>query len=286
MEAVGSDLTLSPHTVALVCALAASLLACSRGEPPILDLATTTSVQNSGLLEDLLPHFAGARVRVHAAGSGRSLDMLHDGIVDAVISHAPEAEADYLVTHPDWSYRKIAFNRFVIVGPKSDAARVRDASHALDALRRIADAPVTFISRGDGSGTHERERALWTAAGAMPPPERYLVSGRSMAITLRHADERQGYTLSDQATFWQFEQDLDLTVLLDEDPLLLNTYAVVHPGGNETARLFADWLSRGDGRERIGAYRVQGRLAFALWPTGCADAEPKALPCLDAAGNR
>jgi tungstate transport system substrate-binding protein len=156
-----------------------------------LDLATTTSVQNSGLLEALLPHFRDATVRVHAAGSGRSLEMLADGVVDVVISHAPDAEARYLSEHPEWLYRKVAFNRFVIVGPKNDPAAVRQAADALDAFQRIAGAPVTFVSRGDSSGTHEREQALWKAADVMPPPDRLLVSGRSMAVALRHAQERQ-----------------------------------------------------------------------------------------------
>ena len=147
---------------------------CSRSSEraPALDVATTTSVQNSGLLEALLPHFTDATVRVHAAGSGRSLEMLADGIVDLVISHAPETETRYLADHPGWLYRKLAFNRFVIVGPRADPAMIRQAGDALEAFRRIAGAPVTFVSRGDSSGTHERELMLWKAAGVTPLPER------------------------------------------------------------------------------------------------------------------
>jgi len=127
-----------------------------------LDVATTTSVQNSGLLEAVLRHFTDAIVRVHAAGSGRSLEMLKDGIVDLVISHAPETEARYMAEHPDWQYRKLAYNRFVIVGPANDPANIQQATHALEAFRRIATTPAaTFVSRGDQSGTHEREQALW-----------------------------------------------------------------------------------------------------------------------------
>src|SRR5687768_2882430 len=150
--------------LALVC-LAAAIAACSTVERGTLDLATTTSVQNSGLLEALLPHYGEATVRVHAAGSGRSLEMLADGVVDLVISHAPEAETRYLAEHRDWQYRKLAYNRFVVVGPSNDPANVRNATDALDAFRRIAGAPVTFVSRGDQSGTHEREQMLWKAAG-------------------------------------------------------------------------------------------------------------------------
>ena len=182
---------------------------------PALDVATTTSVQNSGLLEELLPHFTDAIVRVHAAGSGRSLEMLADGIVDS--GDQPRAgDRGSLSRGPSaWLYRKLAFNRFVIVGPRADPAGIREAGDALEAFRRIAGAPVTFVSRGDSSGTHERELMLWKAAGVTPPPERLLVSGRSMAVALRHAQERQGYTLSDEATFWQLERQLDLVVLFD-----------------------------------------------------------------------
>jgi tungstate transport system substrate-binding protein len=242
-------------------------------------MATTTSVQNSGLLETLLPHFTGAIVRVHAAGSGRSVEMLADGIVDVVISHAPETEARYLGEHPGWNYRKLAFNRFVIVGPRGDPAGVRGAANALDAFRNIAAAPVTFVSRGDSSGTHEREQLLWRAAGVIPPPEGLLVSGRSMAVALRHADERQGYTLSDEATFWQMERQLDLVVLLAGDARLVNSYAVVHADGNPIADRFVEWLTGGAGRSLIDGYRIQGRQAFTVWPASCPDRAPLLQPC-------
>src|SRR5688572_23390921 len=262
-----------------VLAIVVMLAACTPAGRPAIDIATTTSVQNSGLLDYLLPHFEDAQVRVHAAGSGRSLEMLADGIVDLVISHAPETEARYLADHPGWLYRKLAFNRFVIVGPRADPAGIREAGDALEAFRRIAGSPVTFVSRGDSSGTHERELMLWKAAGVAPPPERLLVSGRSMAVALRHAQERQGYTLSDEATFWQLERQLDLVVLFDGDARLLNTYAVIHPRNNQTAGAFAEWLSRGGGRERIERYQIQGRVAFTVWPRSCPDNTPALPPC-------
>ncbi len=251
------------------------------GGPPreYLDLATTTSVRNSGLLDALLPHFRWGTVRVHAAGSGRSLEMLAKGMVDLVITHAPEAEVTYLAKHPDWIYRKFAHNRFVIVGPASDPADVRAAADAVDAFRRIAAAPVSFVSRGDGSGTHEREQALWKAAQVRPAPGRALVSGAGMAIALRQTHERRAYTLSDEATFWQMAPQLDLVVLFAGDARLVNTYAVVHPAGNPSAELFAEWLTRGDGRERLEAYRIKGRVAYTAWPVGCPNHQPIEQPC-------
>jgi tungstate transport system substrate-binding protein len=257
-----------------------ALTACAeRPATPTLDVATTTSVQNSGLLEALLPHFTSATVRVHAAGSGRALEMLKDGIVDLVISHAPETEAKYVAEHPDWRYQKLAFNRFIVVGPPDDRAHAKDATSVLDAFRRIAAAPVNFVSRGDSSGTHEREQKLWKLAGVMPASDRLLTSGQGMANTLRQADEKQAYTLSDEATFWQLQRQIDLVALSEGDDLLLNTYAVIYPRAVDTAATFAEWLTRGEGRRRIDGHRIEGRVAFRVWPDACPGDQPSALPC-------
>ena len=254
------------------------LLACSR-PPESLDIATTTSVQNSGLLEALLPHVPEMTIRVHAAGSGRALAMLSDGIVDLVISHAPETEARFLSAHPTWTYRKIAYNRFLLVGPPADPAGVRDATDVVDGFRRIAQARAIFVSRGDESGTHERERSLWAAAGVQLDQAQLRVSGQGMAVTLRQADEQQAYTLADQATFWQLERRIGLVPVFAADPRLLNTYAVVYPSGDGAAARFAAWLAQGDGRSRIASFRVQERAAFTTWPAGCPGDVPSALPC-------
>ncbi|MGH9218758.1 MAG: substrate-binding domain-containing protein [Vicinamibacterales bacterium] len=262
-----------------VLAIVVMLAACAPAARPAIDIATTTSVQNSGLLDYLLLHFEDAQVRVHAAGSGRSLEMLADGVVDLVISHAPETEARYLATHADWRYRKLASNWFIIVGPSNDPARIRDAADALDAFRRIAAAPVPFVSRGDESGTHEREQAFWRAAGVEPDPGRLIVSGRGMAQALRHADEINGYTLSDDATFRQLQPQLDLIAFTIGDARLLNTYAVIHPKDDARAATFAEWSVTGNGRDRIAEYRIDGRVAFAVWPHSCPGYTPDARPC-------
>jgi tungstate transport system substrate-binding protein len=246
---------------------------------PVITIATTTSVQNSGLLEVLVPAYREAEVRVHATGSGRALVMLADSDADLVISHAPDAEARHLAAHPDWTYAKLAFNRFVLVGPAEDPAQIRSASDAVDAFRRIARSAARFVSRGDQSGTHERELSLWAAAGESPPVDRVLVSGRGMAQALRHAEEMRAYTLSDEATFWQLEHELSLTQLFDRDPRLLNTYAVIDSRRTARAALFASWLLSGEGRAMIAGYRIQGRPAFSVWPAGCPGERPSALPC-------
>lgn len=255
------------------------LAACAPATRPAIDIATTTSVQNSGLLDYLLPHFETAEVRVHAAGSGRSLEMLADGVVDLVVSHAPETEARYLAAHADWRYRKLASNWFIIVGPGDDPARVRDATDALDAFRRVAAAPVPFVSRGDESGTHEREQAFWRSSGVAPSRERLIVSGRGMAQALRHADEINGYALSDEATFRQLRPQLDLIAFAIGDARLLNTYAVIHPKDDARAQMLADWLVTGDGRSRLSEYRLDQRVAFTVWPNTCPGHSPDARPC-------
>jgi tungstate transport system substrate-binding protein len=259
-----------------------SLAACTPTPSRTIDLATTTSVQNSGLLGHQLPLFeqaSGIVVRVHAAGSGRALQMHAGGVVDAVISHAPETEQRLLSQHPDWSYRKIAHNWFAVAGPPADPARIADAADVVAAFQRIADTGAPFVSRGDESGTHERERQLWTAAGRQPLPDKLIVSGRGMAQALRHASEARGYVLTDVSTFRQLAPAIELRVLFKDDRRLLNTYAVVHAGGRDAAR-FATWLASADGAKAIGAFLIDGKRAFEPWPAACAGREPADMACL------
>jgi tungstate transport system substrate-binding protein len=262
---------------ALVC-----LASCTAAPEPTLDIATTTSVQNSALLADLLPKFrqhSGIVVRVHAAGSGRALRMLEDEVVDLVISHAPEAEARILSQHPQWFYRKLAHNRFVVAGPNADPAAVRGAAGVLEAFRRIAHSETKFVSRGDESGTHERERALWEAAGVTPDPARVIVSGRGMAQALRHADEAEAYVLTDEATFRQLAHSLDLEIVVAGDPRLVNSYAVLHRGGQPGATAFAEWLTGDAGRAALGAFTIAGAPAFTPWPPDCPGGRPSDAAC-------
>jgi len=256
---------------------------CGHPPPPTLDIATTTSVQNSGLLSHLLPVFeqaSGIVVRVHAAGSGRALQMLADGTVDAAISHAPETERTQLAGHPDWSYQKIAQNWFVVAGPDSDPAAVRSASDVIDAFRRLADSGQPFVSRGDESGTHERERSFWNAAGRRPAESRLIVSGRGMGQALRHADEARAYILTDAPTLRQMAATLELRSLFEKDARLVNTYAVIHQRTNARATTFETWLTSQEGRRTIDSFTIDGEPAFVSWPAACAGAQPGDLPCV------
>lgn len=247
-----------------------------------LTIATTSSVDQSGLLAVLLPAFkaeSGIEVRVHVAGSGQALQMLARGDAALAISHAPDAEAQALREHTDWRYRKFAFNQFVIVGPPHDPANVAESSSAIDAFQRIARSGQRFVSRGDQSGTHEREERLWKLARQRPDGQRLIVSGRGMSQALRHADEAEAYTLSDEATFRRLRHQLELSTHYGGDVLLVNTYAVLHGPAEENAADFARWLTIGAGWQLIAAFEVDGQRQYSVWPLECAAAAPSDTPC-------
>jgi tungstate transport system substrate-binding protein len=254
---------------------------CADSSEPIT-LATTTSVENSGLLAVLLPAFrshAGIDVNVTAVGSGIAIDLLKRRHADLIISHAPAREAE-LIASGNWIYRKLMFNDFVLVGPPDDPGGVAGAVTVEDAMRRIAASKHRFISRGDASGTHERERDLWQRAGVEPHEGQVVVAGSGMGATLRIAGTTRAYTLTDRATFSQHAGRGDLRIVFEGGPLLLNTYAVIAPSEspNRVKRL-ANWLTDGPGRRVIADYRtVAGLQAFHPWPPACARDRPDALP--------
>jgi tungstate transport system substrate-binding protein len=269
---------------ALLFAVALASCAGERPPPRHLVLATTTSVANSGLLDVLLSAFqlhSGVQVRSHLVGSGLALRMLEKGDADVAISHAPDAEASALRTHPDWRYRKIMSNDFVIAGPREDPAHVKSAADAVMAMRRIAMSDAKFLSRGDQSGTHEREEALWRQAGERPSRERLIAAGAGMGATLRVANETGAYTLTDRATFTQHADALRLVIVFDGGPRLLNTYAVIIVSTGPRAvdaEAFFDWISDGGGRDVIDGYRLRGAQAFLSWPLGRPRDDPRAGP--------
>lgn len=261
---------------ALASAAVSCDFACGRIVEPVV-LATTTSVGNSGLLDHLLAGYAGATVRPLLVGSGRALDMLASRTADVVISHSPLRETAAMADEPSWFYRKILFNDFLIVGPSQDPAGVRHARDAGDAMARIAASGHTFLSRGDESGTHERERELWRLAGVAPDPQRVVVAGAGMGQTLRVASGTAAYTLTDRGTYEALRGSLDLAILHEGDPRLLNTYAVIASPHSARGLAFARWLTEGAGRRRLveAAGAVPG---FNVWPEGAPAEDPEALP--------
>ena len=255
----------------------ATLAACGRA-PDAVVLATTTSVGNSGLLDAVLPAY-DASVRPLLVGSGRAIEMLAAGQADVIISHAPEREAQARRAHPRWWYRKILFNDFLIVGPSEDPAGVARAKTAVEAMRLIAASPAVFLSRGDESGTHERERGLWRAAGVMPDGKRLVVAGAGMGQTLRVASSTGAYALTDRGTFESLRGSLALTSLFEGDPALLNTYAVIADPARPSGLAFARWMTGVEGRRVLQGALSQGRVkGFTVWPADAAADTPAALP--------
>ncbi len=242
-------------------------LACA-SEPRAIRLATTTSVDHSGLLGAVLPAFTeqtGLRVDVLAVGTGRALALLSRGDVDAALTHDPEAEQAYLQRDPSAHIVAVMANGFVVVGPRDDPAGVAGARSAMDAFQRLADRGAWFASRGDSSGTHARELLLWRAAGRTPAPSRIIETGQGMSPTLRVASERGAYALSDRATFLQLAPTLSLSVHREGGDDLANVYSIVTPGAGarlaEAVRL-RDWFLSDAGRRAISAFRVAGEQVF------------------------
>ena len=264
-------------------ALAVAVLAvfasgCARPVEPLV-LGTTTSVGNSGLLDAVLPAYHDQLVRPLLVGSGRALEMLTSGQADVVISHAPARETTVLASHPGIWYRKILFNDFLIVGPAADAAGVAHATDAVDAMTRITQSGARFFSRGDESGTHERERELWAAVGATPPPDRLIIAGAGMGQTLRVTSGAGGYTLTDRGTFEALKDSLSLRILHAGDPRLLNTYAVLAKESNAGGLAFARWIADGAGRSTLARALNAGDVkGFSIWPAGTPADRPAALP--------
>ena len=271
----------------LVGAIASLALAAAAqgGDEQALLLATTTSVQDSGLLEALLPEFekaSGIRTRVVAVGSGAALEMGARGDADLVLSHAPETEQRLLAEGAFVSRRPFLENFFVIAGPPEDPARVRDAGSAPEALRRIAEARAPWVSRGDDSGTHQRERALLEAAGLGRDArwEGFSSTGAGMGITLQVAGEKRAYTLSDLGTFLAFRTRIGLEALSKEEASLRNEYSILRPNPERlpagrapttaAAERFEAFLLDPATRARIAAFGADrfGRALFTpLAPT-------------------
>jgi tungstate transport system substrate-binding protein len=220
-----------------------------------LILATTTSTQDSGLLDVLVPLFeqqTGYVVKTVAVGTGAALKMGQDGNADVLLVHAPSSE----VTYMNGGYGKDRFlvmhNDFIIVGPSSDPAGIKGDTSAADAFKKIAATGATFVSRGDQSGTNTKELALWKSAGIDPAgtkPSWYISSGQGMGATLTITSQKNAYTLSDRATYLAYKSNIQLDILVEKDNVLLNVYHVITvnpdkwPKVNYTGALaFANWI--------------------------------------------
>lgn len=239
-----------------------------------LILATTTSTQDSGLLDVLLPMFerkTGISVKPIAVGTGQALKMGERGDADVLLVHAPELEEKFMREGHGSLRKRVMHNDFVLVGPKDAPASVRKAKTAADALRGIAYARLRFVSRGDESGTHQLEKKLWRQARIEAKSDWYLETGQGMAATLRVADTKRGFTLTDRGTFLAQRSTLALAIVREGDRELFNLYHVIvvnpkkHPGINAAgAKAFADFLLAPETQKVIGKFG-EGRFGQSLF---------------------
>ncbi|MEW6555041.1 MAG: substrate-binding domain-containing protein [Actinomycetota bacterium] len=232
-----------------------------------LILATTTSTQDSGLLDAWVPMFEEDNpytVKVIAVGSGAAMEMGKNGECDVMLVHSPAAEEEMVEAGEAVDRNAVMHNDFILVGPASDPAGVKSATSAVDAFTKIANSQSAFISRADESGTHTKELAIWKAAGITPAGTWYVESGKGMGDTLRIASEQGAYTLSDRGTFLSLEDELDLVILNEGDPILFNNYHVMNvnperwPDVNfEGAQAFNDFCISPEAQEFLNTFGVE-----------------------------
>ncbi len=234
--------------------------------PGELLMATTTSTRDSGLLEYLLPLFTkdtGIKVKYIAVGSGQALQLGKDGNADVLLVHSPAAEQTFMDNQDGVRRESVMYNDFVIVGPASDPAKIMGLKSATDALTAIANAKATFISRADNSGTNAKELALWAAAKITPSGDWYVKAGQGMGAVLTMADEKLAYTLADRATYLtQTQNGLQLKIMVEGDPQLLNPYSVIAVNPNKSPQIqydlaskFIDWIISVPVQQEIADYK-------------------------------
>jgi len=274
---MGERLPVRAKYIALLLALCIALparAADAPGETTIV-LASTTSVDNSGLLGAILPEFTkatGVKVRVLALGTGQALDTARRGDADIVLVHDPEAEQKFIEDGNGINRRQIGWNDFILVGPREDPAHVAGGHNIKAALVGIAGAETAFVSRGDKSGTNALELRLWKAVGIDPKVgagKWYRDIGGGMGAALNAAAAMPAYTISDRGTWISFKNKAPLKTAIEADPELLNRYNVIelnpekHPNAKlAAAHWLATWLTTPPGQEAIGAFRLDGEELF------------------------
>jgi tungstate transport system substrate-binding protein len=230
-------------------------------------LSTTTSTQDSGLLDVLVPLFekkSGYSVKTISVGTGQALELAAKGEADVTLVHAPNLEKKYLAAGKLLNRRLVMYNDFIILGPAKDPAKIKSTKSSVEALKLISSGQARFVSRGDNSGTHNLEKSLWKLAGVESKGSWYIESGQGMGATLGIANDRNAYTISDRATYLAFRKRVALAVLLEGDKPLLNIYSVmeVNPGNGpriNTAggKAFADFMISPDAQSAIKTFGVE-----------------------------
>ncbi|MBI5573925.1 MAG: substrate-binding domain-containing protein [Elusimicrobia bacterium] len=239
---------------------------------PILKMATTTSVENSGLMDFLLPVFEkkyGSKIQIIAVGSGKALKLAENGDVDIVLVHDPLAEENFVKKGFGIDRKPVFYNDFIIVGPEKNAAKIRNLKKVVDMFKRIVEEKLIFISRGDNSGTHIKELEIWNRCNVSPKGQWYVETGQGMGETLIIANEKNGYCLTDRATFISYEDKIDLGVLFEGDKILNNPYSVIIVNPNlhkqikyNEAKQFVGWLSSKEAKELINKFKIKNKQLF------------------------
>ncbi len=237
----------------------------------MLRMATTTSTDNSGLLDEILPYFEKEfklKVDVIAVGTGKALKLAENGDVDLVFVHARQAEDKFVENGLGVNRRDVMYNDFVLIGPKDDPAHIRGVN-VREAFSKISESKAFFTSRGDESGTHKRELMLWKMADIKPQGRWYLEVGQGMGATLKIADEKKAYCLVDRGTYIAYEDKVELTVLSEGDKLLFNPYGIiaVNPEKHfnvkyDYAMQFITWITSWQGQQLIADFRKNGKQLF------------------------
>ena len=233
-------------------ALALGLPSFALAQSNVVILSTTTSTQDSGLLDVLVPMFekrTGLTVKTISIGTGQALALAARGEADVTLAHAPALEKKYVAEGKMSNRRLVMYNDFVIIGPPDDPAKIKGLPKAVDAFRRIAESQSRFVSRGDKSGTHVLEQGLWKQAGIEPRGAWYIESGQGMGQTLGIANDRRAYTVTDRGTYLAFQKRVDLPILVEKDRPLLNVYSVMEVNPTNGPRVnaaggkaFADFM--------------------------------------------
>ena len=255
-----------PRRVFLYLLVLALPIAVSAGET--LRLATTTSTYETGLLDHILPAFEQAhdcKVHVISVGTGKAMQIARNGDVDIILVHARKAEDAFVAEGYGVNRRDVMYNDFLILGPAADPAGIAGLRDAKVALKRILASEQTFISRGDDSGTHKKEKYLWAKVGCSPGGSWYLEAGQGMSATLRMADEKNGYVMVDRATYLFNRKKIRLKPLVEGDPNLSNPYGIIavspyrygHVEYKLSMALIA-WMTSPECQEEIGDYTLEG----------------------------
>lgn len=235
-------------------------------------LSTTTSTENSGLLQYLLPKFeakTNTKVKVISVGTGKALELAKNGDVDVTLVHARALEDKFVAEGHGVNRRDVMYNDFIIVGPETDPAAIKGSHDVLGAMKKIAASGSKFISRGDNSGTDLMEKAYWKQVGSQPQGAAYVSAGLGMGEVLNMAAELRAYTLTDRATYIAYRAKTGLQITVEGDPKMFNPYGIIAVNPQKSKDLnykgamqLIEWITSNEGQSLIASFKVEGQQVF------------------------